>query len=235
MTEPVLKQGFPGGSDGKEPACNKGDLGSLPGSERTPGEGNGNPLQYSCLDNSTDRGAWRAAASACIINHFSRVRLFLTLWTVTCQALLSMEFSRQTLEWVAMPSSRVSSWPRDQTCISCLLHWQESSLPLVPPGKPSLQSVGSQRIGHDWATEWLTLSLQYLRTGMSNPKVLYSFCYITLMEQKHCWVTAEVHISPTCPFSLPMVCNCLSTGANGQDTSVLKQLSRSVCLYLSIQ
>ena len=39
MTEPVLKQGFAGGSDGKESACNKGDLGSLPGSERTPGEG----------------------------------------------------------------------------------------------------------------------------------------------------------------------------------------------------
>ena len=51
--------GFPGGSDGKESACNAGDLGSVPGSERSPGEGNGNPLQYSCLENSMDRGAWQ--------------------------------------------------------------------------------------------------------------------------------------------------------------------------------
>ena len=98
MTEPVLKQGFPGGSDGKESACSKGDLGSLPGSERTPGEGNGTPLQYSCLDNSIGRGARQAAISACILSHFSRVRLSLTLWTVAFQALLSMEFSRQILE-----------------------------------------------------------------------------------------------------------------------------------------
>ena len=50
--------GFPGGSVGKESACNAGDLGSIPGSGRSPGEGNGNPLQYSCLQNSMDRGAW---------------------------------------------------------------------------------------------------------------------------------------------------------------------------------
>ena len=46
---------FPGGPDGK--ACNAGDLGSIPGSGRSPGEGNGSPLQYSCLENSMDRGA----------------------------------------------------------------------------------------------------------------------------------------------------------------------------------
>ena len=53
--------GFPGGSDGKESACNVGDLGSIPGLGRSPGEGNGNPLQYSCLENSIDRGTWWAA------------------------------------------------------------------------------------------------------------------------------------------------------------------------------
>ena len=52
--------GFPGGSDSKESAYNAGDLGSIPGWGRWPGEGNGNPLQYSCLENSTDRGAWWA-------------------------------------------------------------------------------------------------------------------------------------------------------------------------------
>ena len=49
-----------GDSDGKAPACNAGDLGSIPGLGRSPGEENGNPLQYSCLENFMDRGAWWA-------------------------------------------------------------------------------------------------------------------------------------------------------------------------------
>ena len=52
--------GKPGDSDGKDSACNLGDPGSIPGSGRSLGEGNGNPLQYSCLDNSMGRGAWCA-------------------------------------------------------------------------------------------------------------------------------------------------------------------------------
>ena len=52
--------GFLGGSDGKESACNAGDPGSIPGSGRSPGEGNGNPLQYPYLGNPMDRGAWQA-------------------------------------------------------------------------------------------------------------------------------------------------------------------------------
>ena len=48
------------GKDGKESACKAGDLGLIPGSGRSTGEGNGNPLQYSCLENSMDRGAWQA-------------------------------------------------------------------------------------------------------------------------------------------------------------------------------
>ena len=55
-----LIEGFPGGSDAKESACNVGDLGSVPGLGRAPGEGNGNPLQYSCLETSMDRGIWEA-------------------------------------------------------------------------------------------------------------------------------------------------------------------------------
>ena len=53
--------GSPGGSGGKVSACNVGDLGSIPGLGRSPGEGNGSPLQYSCLENPMDGGAWRAA------------------------------------------------------------------------------------------------------------------------------------------------------------------------------
>ena len=50
--------GHTGGSDGKTSAYNAGDLGLIPGLGRSPGEGNGNPLQYSCLENFMDRGAW---------------------------------------------------------------------------------------------------------------------------------------------------------------------------------
>ena len=57
--------GFPGGTSGKEPTARAGDVrdtGLIPGSGRYPGEGNGYPLQYSCLENPTDRGAWWATA-----------------------------------------------------------------------------------------------------------------------------------------------------------------------------
>ena len=57
LTEPL---GFPAGSDGKQSAYGAGDPGSIPGSGRSPGEGNGNPLQYSWLENSMDRGTWWA-------------------------------------------------------------------------------------------------------------------------------------------------------------------------------
>ena len=53
-----IKIRFPGASDGKESACNAGDPSLISGSEKSPGEENGNPLQYSCLKNSMDRGAW---------------------------------------------------------------------------------------------------------------------------------------------------------------------------------
>ena len=56
----VLVVCFPGGSDSKASVCSARDLGSIPRSGRSPGEGNGNPLQYSCLENPTDRGAWQA-------------------------------------------------------------------------------------------------------------------------------------------------------------------------------
>ena len=60
---PILLMGFPGGSVRKESACNAGDLGLIPGSRRSPGKGNGNPLQYSYLENPMDRGACWAILS----------------------------------------------------------------------------------------------------------------------------------------------------------------------------
>ena len=59
----IVQEYFPG-SDGKESAGNAGDLGSTPGSGRSPGEGNGNPLQDSCLESPMDRGAWWAIVHA---------------------------------------------------------------------------------------------------------------------------------------------------------------------------
>ena len=56
---PDLLNVFPGGSDGKESSCSAGDLSSIPGLGRSPGGGNGNPLQYSCLENPKDRRAWQ--------------------------------------------------------------------------------------------------------------------------------------------------------------------------------
>ena len=57
--------GFPGDSDSKESAYNVGDLASVPRLGRSPGEGNDNPLQYSCLENAMDRGAWRNTVRGC--------------------------------------------------------------------------------------------------------------------------------------------------------------------------
>ena len=53
-----MYKGFPGGSVSEESVCNAGDQDSIPGSGRSPGEGNSNPLQYSCLENPIGRGAW---------------------------------------------------------------------------------------------------------------------------------------------------------------------------------
>ena len=72
----VLLPRFPGGTDGKVSASNAGDLGSIPGSGRSPGEGNDNPLHYSCLENSMDGGGWWAtdhgvAKSWTRLSHFT--------------------------------------------------------------------------------------------------------------------------------------------------------------------
>ena len=73
---------FPDGSAGEESACcagDKGDTGSIPESGRSPGEGNGNPLQYSCLENPMDRGAWRATVHGVAKG---RTRLSTQAWQV---------------------------------------------------------------------------------------------------------------------------------------------------------
>ena len=81
---PFSTSDFPGGSDVKASVCNAGDLGSIPGLGRSPGEGNGNPLQYSCLENPMDRGAsWatvqRVAKSRTHLSDFTFLHFSLSL------------------------------------------------------------------------------------------------------------------------------------------------------------
>ena len=75
---------FLGGWDGKASACSVGDLGSISGSGRSPGEGNGNPVQYSCLENPTDGGAWwatvhGAAKSWTLLSDFTGKEYFMII------------------------------------------------------------------------------------------------------------------------------------------------------------
>ena len=140
--------GFPGGSDGKECACNAGDMGSIPAWGRFPGEGNGNPLQYSCLEKSHGQRSlvgyspWGCKESDTTeqLNHhhlslrtklvsLRHVWLFATPWMV---APLShgvgwnsaigwnSVFQARILQRVASPFSRGSSRPRDWTQASCI-------------------------------------------------------------------------------------------------------------------
>ena len=80
--------GFPGGSGGKESACNAEDPGLTPGLGRSPGGGHGNPLQYSCLENSMDRGAWWAphgVAKSNMTEQLTCTHMFLTVILVIKQ------------------------------------------------------------------------------------------------------------------------------------------------------
>ena len=69
MTLKACIPGFPGSSDGKESACKVGDPSLIPGSRRSRGEGNGYPLQYSCLENPMDKGAWLVAVHGVTVDY----------------------------------------------------------------------------------------------------------------------------------------------------------------------
>ena len=143
-------KGFPDGSDNKESACSAGDPGSISYLGRSLGEGNSNPLQYSCLENSMDRGAWRATVCACVLSCFSQVQLFVTPWTEAHQASLSVGFSWQEY-WSGLPCPPPGDLPNPGIKPVFLVspELQVDSLPLVPPRKPGLQSMRSQTVRHD--------------------------------------------------------------------------------------
>ena len=115
----LFNKGFLGGSNRKEPACNAGDPGSIPGLGRSSGEGNGNPLQYSCLENPMDGGARWATVHKCHIRSSHCRGGFLNLGTT------------DILVWVIL------------FCGRCPAHCRISRIPgLYPPGavaSPQLQ------------------------------------------------------------------------------------------------
>ena len=84
--------GFPGSSEVKASACNAGDLGLIPGLGRSPGEGNGNPLQYSCLENPMDGGAWWAT-----VHGVAKSRTRLRDFTFLCGSVVKTQLP---LQWV---------------------------------------------------------------------------------------------------------------------------------------
>ena len=91
--------GFPDGSTGKESPCNAGDLGLIPGLGRTSGEGNANPLQYSCLENSIDRGAWLAT-----VHGVAKSRTQLSDFHLLHYILQKVELTGDTSKIHCMPS-----------------------------------------------------------------------------------------------------------------------------------
>ena len=114
-----IAENFSGGSDGKASAYNVGEPGSIPGSGRSPGEGNGNPLQHSCLENPMDGGAWWAA-----VHGVMKSRTRLSDFTFT--------FHFHALEKEMATHSNVLAWRIPGTA--------------EPGGQPS---VGLHRVGHN--------------------------------------------------------------------------------------
>ena len=93
----IIYIGFPGSSVGKKSACSEGDLRLIPGSRRSPGEGNGNPLQYSRLENPMDKGVWWATVhGAARVGHNLATKPRLYIFNETLLLLLS-RFSRVRL------------------------------------------------------------------------------------------------------------------------------------------
>ena len=124
----IQSDGFPSGSDGKdgkESACNVGDLGSIPGSGISPGGGHSNPLQYSCLENPMDREAWWATVCG-VTKNWTWLRTWLSDFPFT--------FHLHVLEKEMATHSSVLAWRIPGT---------------REPG--GLSSVGLHRVRHDWS------------------------------------------------------------------------------------
>ena len=140
--------GFPGGSESKESACNAGDLGSIPRSGRSPGGGHGNPLQYSCLENPMDGGAWWATVHRVTKNQ-TRLSDFTFTFTkaISWTSLVAQTVKHLSTMWETRV--RALGWEdpleKEMAIHSSTITWRTPWT--EEPGR--LQSMGSQRVGHD--------------------------------------------------------------------------------------
>ena len=125
--------GFPGGSNSKEPTCNAGNPGMITMSGRFPGEGNVNPLQYSCLENSVDRRSWRATvhgvAKSQTLGISHQAPLKLTTKLMENSETLVLHFVLETKSHVVRKSGKnmkklcwpkILTWLNTRTCILCI-------------------------------------------------------------------------------------------------------------------
>ena len=138
--------GFPGGSDGKASVCNARDPGLIPGLGRSPGEGNGSPLQYSCLENPMDSGAWLAAVQGVAK---SRTRLSDFTFTFHFQASLSITNSRSSLRLRSIESVMPSS------------HLILCRPLLLPPLPPSIRVFSNESNSSHEVAKVLEFQLQH--------------------------------------------------------------------------
>ena len=129
-----LRPHGPGGLEGKASACNAEDPGSIPGSGRSPEEGNGNPLQYSCLENPMDRGACWATVHG-VAKSQTRLSDFTIYWSPPGSSVHGISQAR-ILEWVAIPFSRDLPNPGTEPESPTSPVFQAASLLLSHQGSP---------------------------------------------------------------------------------------------------
>ena len=154
--------GLPWCSDGKESACNARDLGSILGSGRSLGEGNGNLVQYSCLENPMYRGAWWAT-----VHGVAKSRTWLRDWRFHFH-IKSYTFQKKfpkydKFDWVSQTKWFGQHWPigteKAMAPHSSTLAWK---IPwMEEPGR--LQSMGSLKVRHDWATSHSLFTFMHRR------------------------------------------------------------------------
>ena len=167
---------FPGGSDGKASVYNVGDLGLIPGPGRFPGEGNGNPLQYPCLENPMDGGAWcrllSLGSQRVGYDWVTSLSFFLLFWSMSSRR-VGFHSCRQWVEYWWLPGSRAQAQklrPRGLVAPQYL----ESSRTRDRTGVPRIQGP----INIYWATREVppqhfstpSLCMRYLRCSWSAPR-----------------------------------------------------------------
>ena len=158
----IVPVGFPGSSDGKEPACNAGDLGSICGLWRSLGGGNGNPLQYSCLENPRGQRSLEGYSPQGLKESGMTEQLSTAHISLSQCHLLKSRFTNSLQCHLCHKSSmhtHIGFFPASLFCIIGVFvsrSWQWTGRPDM------LQSMESQRVGHNWATElnwWFCLAL----------------------------------------------------------------------------